>query len=146
MTTAAPSFDWLLSSLVLATIYDSMGFYLLIIQQVFIEYLLCARCTEVMMLCRADIVPAYYLVGGADELIEHCNKLDGDSNVLEKFPRGKFYPGLEATEGFLEEVTSELYLNRALAQARYRKVRSVEEKRHRASNPGECKGPHILLN
>ena len=141
MTTATPLFDCLLSSLVFATIYDSMVFYLLIIQQVFTEHLLCARCAEAVMLCRTDMVPVS-LSGGADELIGHCNKLDGDSRVLEKFLRRKFYPGLGATEGFLEEVTSKLYLNHALAPARYRMVwRSRKERRHRASAPGECKGP-----
>lgn len=55
------------------------------------------------MLCRTNMVPVHYLVGETDGLIGHCNKLDGYSRVLEKFLRGKFYPGLGAMEGFLEE-------------------------------------------
>lgn len=36
-----------------------------------------------MTLCRTNIVPIHYLVGETDELVEHCNKLDWYSRVLE---------------------------------------------------------------
>lgn len=75
------------------------------------------------------MVHIHYLVGETDELVEHCNKLDWYSRVLEKFSREKFYPGLGAMEVFLEELTSEIYLNQALAQARYRIVCGKAEKK-----------------
>lgn len=59
------------------------------------DCLLYAKHTGAAMVCRTNMVPVPCLVGETDALIRHHNKLGGDSRVLEKHLRGRFYPGLE---------------------------------------------------
>lgn len=59
------------------------------------DCLLYAKHTGAAMVCRTNMVPVHCLVGETDALIRHHNKLGGDSRVLEKHLRGRFYPGLE---------------------------------------------------
>ena len=69
-------FGWLLSFLVLATIYDSMVFDSL--SNLFNNFLniWCARHTGATVLCGTNMVPVHCLVGEAGDLTGHCNKLD----------------------------------------------------------------------